>query len=153
MPIIITLKTGKTVVVKGESPFPLKETARKGILQLTDANGNGYWPEQSSIQDWAFLPQAKYDEAVAKQKEQAEKQRADAEAKIKRLDEQRKRDDEMQERSRALQMKELARREAKQAENERLERERVEADRARQERRERSVWTRALRAFGKKAKP
>lgn len=113
MPIIITLKSGKAVVVKGESPFPLIETANKGLLQLTDANGNGYWPERNCIQDYSFMPQAQYDKMTAEHKEREAKQKAEAEAQMKKREEMRKRDEEMAEKSRALQLKELARREAK----------------------------------------
>lgn len=80
--IIITLKSGKNIVVQGDSPYQLKETARKGVLDLKNAEGDGYWPEMSCIQDYAYISQAKYDEAVAKQRtaeEKRDKQIADAE--------------------------------------------------------------------------
>jgi regulator of protease activity HflC (stomatin/prohibitin superfamily) len=95
--ILITLKSGKQVVVQGDSPFALKETITKGLLTLMNADGTGYWPEANCVQDWAFLPQAKYDEAMEKQKEADEKRLAQ----IAHAEEQQKRRDEQQEQDRA----------------------------------------------------
>lgn len=93
--ILITLKSGKQIVVQGDSPFALKESITKGLLTLTNADGDGYWPEANCVQDWTYLPQAKYDEAMARQKEADDKrtaQVAHAEERQRQHEEQEKQD-------------------------------------------------------------